>query len=188
MLGLVEVMKMISAIFGGTVAVGTMILWIIKPIRKKILKWLSKERDQEKKIEELEQGQKVHNQIIEDLSKIKSTITGMKDCFSLEMKEMEERLSTKMDKQVSDINKSIEAQEGHLRQNDYCTVLSLRYQILNLCRLADKYKGLVYSDKTLLYELYHQYADNMKQNHYISDEFNRANKFPEIAKYEENDK
>lgn len=54
MLELVEVMKMISAIFGGTVAVGTIILWIIKPIRKKILKWLSKERNKEKKIEELE--------------------------------------------------------------------------------------------------------------------------------------
>lgn len=187
MIELVEVMKMISAIFGGTVAIGTVILWIIKPIRTRILKWLSKEKVKEKKIEELEQGQKVHNQIIEDLSKINSTITEMKDCFSLEMKQMEERLTTKMDQQVSDINKSIAAQDERLRQNDFCTILSLRYQILNLCRRADKHKGLIYSDKTLLYEMYHQYADNMKQNHYISDEFNRVNKFPEIAKYEQDD-
>ena len=184
MVGLVEVMKMISAIFGGGVAVGTFILWLIKPIRKRFVRWLSKEKDKEKKIEELEQGQKVHNQIIEDLSKIEVNLIEMRTSFSLEMKEMEQRLSTKMDKQVTDINKTLEAQEERLKQNDYCTILSLRYQILNLCRLADKHKGLIYSDKTLLYEMYHQYADNMKQNHYISDEFNRANKFPEIAKYD----
>lgn len=90
----------------------------------------------------------------------------------------------KVDKKVEDITKDTTHIKEKSELNDIATVLTLKYEILDICNRAKKYNGIVSSDKEILCELYHNYVEIWRQNHYVKSEaLNVINNFKIIDSY-----
>lgn len=193
---IIEIIKTIASIIGACATAFAAAVAIIKPLRKKIIEYINKKKLNKEKLTNLEKGYETIALLFEDMADMTDDMASIKKEFKKSQNEIKQEFSEKItnmkieiskdiDSKLSEINSCIAKQEERLKKNDDCTILSLRYQILNLCRRATRYKGLIYSDRTLLYELYEQYHNKMGQNHYIEDEFEKAVALPELNKYEE---
>lgn len=89
-----------------------------------------------------------------------------------------------IDKKVENITGDVKHIKDKLNQNDTTTILTLKYEILDICNRAKRYKGIVSTDKEILCELYHEYVDIWHENHYVKTEaLNVIENFPIIDTY-----
>lgn len=71
-----------------------------------------------------------------------------------------------------------------LEQDKATTLLTTKYEILDICNRAARYNGIISTDKELLCELYHQYVDVWKENHYVKSTADYViNNLPVVDKY-----
>ena len=88
-----------------------------------------------------------------------------------------ENMFTKMDRVIDKIDKKLDKDADS-------AILTLKCEILDICNRANRYKGITASDKSLLCELYHQYVDVWKENHYVKSEADKVIKnFPILDEY-----
>ena len=76
----------------------------------------------------------------------------------------------KIDKMCDQINEFVNKLEEKIDKDNKSTILSLKCQILDICSRASRYGGITAPDKQLLCELYREYVDVWKQNHYVKSE------------------
>ena len=75
-----------------------------------------------------------------------------------QIKKIDEKVD-KIDKKVENITGDVKHIKDKLNQNDTATILTLKYEILDICNRAKKHNGIVSSDKETLCELYHEYVE-----------------------------
>lgn len=116
----------------------------------------------------------------------------IKDTESI--KQLYEKID-KLSEKVDIINKKFEKEnivvstiDDKLKINNDTTILTVKYEILDICNRAHKYNGITEIDKKLLCELYHQYVDVWHENHYIkSTALKVIEEMPIIDKYRLNE-
>lgn len=88
--------------------------------------------------------------------------------------------SEKIDELYNDIKKTINKIDAKLEKDKESTILTLKCQILDICSRASRYGGITKPDKELLCDLYHQYVDVWKENHYVKSEADKVIKTAKI--------
>lgn len=92
----------------------------------------------------------------------------------------------KLDKKIASLDNTTEKLDKKVEKDKESTILTLKYEILDICRRAKKYGCIVTSDKLLLCELYHEYVEVWHQNHYVKSEAEKViNTFDVIDEYNE---
>ena len=81
---------------------------------------------------------------------------------------------TEMSEMCETINRVIKKLDEFTEKDNKSTLLSLKCQILDICSRASRYGGITRPDKELLCELYHEYVDVWKQNHYVKSEADKV--------------
>jgi uncharacterized protein YoxC len=88
-----------------------------------------------------------------------------------------EQQTDKIEQQIKTINKQIKKDEevinkvdDKLEKDNSSTILTLKYEIQDICSRAKRYGVITSVDKQLLCELYHEYVDIWHENHYIKSE------------------
>ena len=99
-----------------------------------------------------------------------------------------DKLGTTVDNMEDKVNRletTVSKMEQKVEKDKESTILTLKYQILDICGRADRYGCITKVDKSLLCELYHEYVEVWKQNHYVKSEADRViNSLPTVDKYE----
>lgn len=80
----------------------------------------------------------------------------------------------KLNEKVETVNKDVKHIKNKLEENDQATVLTLKYEILDICYRAKKYGGITRTDKEMLCELYHAYVEVWHENHYVKSEASKV--------------
>ena len=93
-------------------------------------------------------------------------------------------------KEIKDIldklNTTIEKLDNKMEKDNTATLLTLKCQIIDICSRVSRYGGITQPDKELLCELYTEYVDVWKQNHYVKSEAQKVIKnAPIINEYKE---
>ena len=74
--------------------------------------------------------------------------------------------------------------EGKIEKDKESTILTLKYEILDICSRAERYHCITHIDKELLCELYHEYVEVWKENHYVKSEADKViNTYDVVDKY-----
>lgn len=90
-----------------------------------------------------------------------------------------------IDNKVQNITEDVKHIKEKLEKNDTATILTLKYEILDICNRAKRYNGIVSSDKEILCELYHAYVEVWNQNHYVKSEAKKViDTYPIIDSYQ----
>lgn len=91
----------------------------------------------------------------------------------------------KLNEKVETIDKDVKHIKNKLEENDQATILTLKYEILDICYRAKKYGGITKTDKEMLCELYHAYVEVWHENHYVKSEASKViAESPTIDSYE----
>lgn len=92
--------------------------------------------------------------------------------------------STEVKELCTKVEKMLEKLDAKVEKDKASTILTLKYEILDICSRAQRYKCITQIDKSLLCELYHEYVDIWKENHYVKSEAdNVINNFPVVLEY-----
>lgn len=84
------------------------------------------------------------------------------------------------------LNTTIEKINDKIEKDNRSTLLTLKCQIIDICSRVSRYGGITQPDKELLCELYTEYVDVWKQNHYVKSEAQKVIKTaPIINEYKE---
>lgn len=149
-----QIGTIITVIEGALIAAGT-ICGFILTVSKKARKWLN---------------DKISNTDV--VKGIKNTNTNL-----VEKVESIEINQKKIEKELRNLKIVLE-------QDKATTLLTTKYEILDICNRAIRYEGIIPTDKELLCELYHQYVDVWKENHYVKSTADYViNNLPQIEKY-----
>ena len=81
---------------------------------------------------------------------------------------------TKLDDRIDTLDTTIQKIENKVEKDKESTILTLKYEILDICSRANRYNGITNTDKLLLCELYHEYVDIWKENHYVKSEADKV--------------
>ena len=84
------------------------------------------------------------------------------------------------------LNTTIEKLNNKMEKDNRSTLLTLKCQIIDICSRVSRYGGITQADKELLCELYTEYVDVWKQNHYVKSEAQKVIKSaPIINEYKD---
>lgn len=90
----------------------------------------------------------------------------------------------KLDEKVERLEQTVDKLDTKVEKDKDSTILTLKYEILDICSRAIRYNGITNTDKLLLCELYHEYVDVWNENHYVKSEADKVIKtFPVIDEY-----
>ena len=111
---------------------------------------------------------------------------------TLETKEISlENACATRTKEINDtlkkLNETIDKLHEKMEKDTKSTLLTLKCQIIDICSRVSRYGGITQPDKELLCELYTEYVDVWKQNHYVKSEAQRVIQTAKIIKeYKDN--
>lgn len=98
---------------------------------------------------------------------------------------VEEKVESLEKKLFNTIEQIGELQQRN-KKGEKVLILDVKCDILNICRRANKYKGITLADKEVLCELYEQYVNVWHKNHFIKSEADFViNNLPTIDRYED---
>ena len=90
----------------------------------------------------------------------------------------------KLDDKVIKLENTVNKMDTKVEQDKDSTILTLKYEILDICTRATRYDCITQTDKFLLCELYHQYVDVWHENHYVKSEADKViNTFKVVDEY-----
>lgn len=137
-------------------------------LSKKFRNWINNKLKDTESMKELNDKQKTLETKEENLESTCATRTK-------EIKDALEKLNT-----------TIEKLDNKMEKDNRSTLLTLKCQIIDICSRVSRYGGITQPDKELLCELYTEYVDVWKQNHYVKSEAQKVIKSaPIINEYKE---
>lgn len=90
----------------------------------------------------------------------------------------------KLDDKVEKLEQTVNKLNTKVEKDKESTILTLKYEILDICTRAARYKAISKTDKLLLCELYHEYVDVWNENHYVKSEADKViNTFDVVEEY-----
>lgn len=86
----------------------------------------------------------------------------------------------KMDTKCDNLTKVIDKLDDKVEKDNKSTLLTLKSQIIDICSRVSRYGGITQADKQLLCELYHEYVDVWKENHYVKSEAKKVIEYASV--------
>ena len=106
----------------------------------------------------------------------------MEDGCDSQVESKKQEIKDTLDK----LNTTIEKLNDKMEKDNRATLLTLKCQIIDICSRVSRYGGITQADKELLCELYTEYVDVWKQNHYVKSEAQKVIKSaPIINEYKD---
>ena len=117
---------------------------------------------------------------IRDLENKSVKINARADKFEAHCKQRSSEITKLCDK----VEEMLLKLDDKVEKDKESTILTLKYEILDICSRANRYKSITQIDKELLCEWYHEYVDIWKENHYVKSEADKVIKtFPVVIEY-----
>lgn len=89
-----------------------------------------------------------------------------------------------LDSKIKTLDSTLQKVDTKVEKDKESTILTLKYEIMDICTRANRYKGITDGDKKLLCELYYEYVDVWHENHYVKSEADKIIKtFPILDEY-----
>ena len=140
----------------------------IYALSKKFRGWINNKLKDTDSIKELNKNQKT----------LETKETNLENTCQLRTKEIKDTLDK--------LNTTIDKLNDKMEKDNRSTLLTLKCQIIDICSRVSRYGGITQPDKELLCELYTEYVDVWKQNHYVKSEAQKVIKSaPIINEYKE---